>query len=335
MNEVVTVLVNAGLAAVLLVSGALKLSTARSASSDWSRLGLPDAVTRSPLPRLWPYVEIVLALALLVVPAPWSTVVSVLVLAATIAFLTVVAVALRQGRQVACRCFGSLDNTPVDRGTLVRNTGLVLLAVLGIAGSLHGSVVGTALALEPDERTLAQVAALVIGVVVVLRLVDHLRRPVANDAPNADPVGDAGPPSTPELGSHLLPDLFGARPDVRRFVGEDRSVLVFLSTTCGTCRTVAAELPQWRADLAARGITVRAVTDQPAAKALVTFPALGAFLHQDADDALARSLGITDVPAAVYVGADGTPTVSQGPVVGPYAMSDLIANLRLEEVVPS
>lgn len=333
MDTVTTVLVNGGMAAVLLLSGVLKVVDGRTARTTWRQLGLPAALVDGPAPRLWPAVEIGLAAGLLLVPAPWSTLTAGLVLVVTIAFLTITVRILRRGEAVACRCFGAADAAPIDRSTVARNAGLVLLAALGWAGSGHGSVLGLALTLDPLRAAIVQVAVLGVAVLVGLRLTDRLRDRTRTGA--EDGVGTSPSLAVPDattgyqLGRHLLPDLFGAQPDVRRFVGPDRSVLVFLSLDCSNCRELANELPAWRAELADRGIALRAVTAHPAARALVTFPALGAFLHQDADDRLATSLGITAVPAAVYVGADGTPTVSEGPVAGPYAIADLVANLRL------
>ena len=98
---------------VLLVAGAAKLA-------DRSPGNVPPAV---------PWLELLLG-ALLVtgVGGRWTAVPAATLLAA---FTVVVVQRLRAHDPAPCGCFGELSKRPVGYRTLVRNVGLVLLAVVG------------------------------------------------------------------------------------------------------------------------------------------------------------------------------------------------------------
>jgi hypothetical protein len=63
------------------------------------------------------------------------------------AFSAAIAAALRRGRRVPCRCFGA-SSTPLGAGHLVRNTIILITAVMGVvAPSVHPPAAGVAVAI--------------------------------------------------------------------------------------------------------------------------------------------------------------------------------------------
>ncbi|MCU1456785.1 MAG: hypothetical protein JWL73_877 [Actinomycetia bacterium] len=117
-------------AGVLVVSGVSKLaSRSGSKGAEMRALGVPTALAPA-VAVLLPFVELGVALLLLVVDARWPT---FLALALLTVFAAVVAVNLQRGRRPSCRCFGSLSDRPLSPWTLVRNGWLVALGAVAIA----------------------------------------------------------------------------------------------------------------------------------------------------------------------------------------------------------
>lgn len=202
--------------------------------------------------------------------------------------------------------------------------GFLGLSLVGLLGVQDGSVLRQATSLSAADSGLLQLGLLLIGAVIVLQAVNRLRdRPGHPGRAEGDREPTAGP--TP-LREAYLPDLFGARHDVRRFVGSERSILIFLSEGCAACTAIAEQMSGWRTTLETHGVVLRAVTPVPASQAIAHYPRLGSWLHQDERGVLAQQLGIATLPAAVYVGRDGAPSVSDGPAEGSHAISVLVDN---------
>ncbi len=105
------------LAAVLLASGAAKIADLDSFSRTLAGIGVPERWSR-PLAVATSAAE--LGLGVLSIVGAWVTLVDSLVLALTIAFVLVTAVAMWGGRNVACRCFGALTNSRFGPAALAR-----------------------------------------------------------------------------------------------------------------------------------------------------------------------------------------------------------------------
>lgn len=104
-------------AAVLLASGAAKTVDLHSFARTLSAIGIPERWSRQ--------VAVAtaageLGLGIMSIAGAWVTLVDSLVLALTIAFVLVTAVAIANGRNVACRCFGALSNSRFGARSLVR-----------------------------------------------------------------------------------------------------------------------------------------------------------------------------------------------------------------------
>jgi uncharacterized membrane protein YphA (DoxX/SURF4 family) len=110
------------LGVLLLASGTLKMR-----SRAWPRQAAEFGAAPW-VARVLPWVELVLG-ALLVVGsgAPWT---SLTALGLLLVFTGTIVRRLSQGRPVPCGCFGELRARPVGPHTLVRNAGLVVLAVI-------------------------------------------------------------------------------------------------------------------------------------------------------------------------------------------------------------
>jgi uncharacterized membrane protein YphA (DoxX/SURF4 family) len=111
------------LGAVLLISGVGKLADARRWRAEGAELfGVPVVL------GVLPYLEVVLG-ALLI--AGWRQPVVATAAALLLgAFTALLVVRLAQGRHPPCACFGRLSHTPLGRGHVVRDLGLIGLAVI-------------------------------------------------------------------------------------------------------------------------------------------------------------------------------------------------------------
>lgn len=327
MNPAVAILADGATAGLLVLSGGAQLASRAHSRQAMQDLRLPGALGTSGFLTAWALLELAVACGLLVAPAPVVEVAGLAAAGMFVAFLIVVTRAARFREPVRCHCFGALDTEPVGPATVARGWGLLALSLAALLGAQGGSILSQATDLSAADSGLLQLGLLLTGAIAVLHVMNRLRaRPRPRHAAGTASVeraGDRGPATVREA---YLPDLFGARHDVRRFVGPERSILVFLSAECGACAALAEQLGPWREALATRGIALRAVTSAPPAQAIAQYPRLGSYLHQDEHDTLADQVGVDTLPAAVYVGRDGTPSVSDGPAHGAHAITVLVDN---------
>ncbi len=124
--EIILLLARLALALVFAVAGAAKLADLAGSRRALLGFGLPETLA-SPLGVCLPFVEILIALALIPLESAWWGAI------AALALLTVfgigVGVSLAGGRAPECHCFGQLHSEPVSGSTLARI--LVLTAVAG------------------------------------------------------------------------------------------------------------------------------------------------------------------------------------------------------------
>lgn len=138
------------LAAVFAWAGVAKLTARPATISSFRGLGLPAP---APLATAVPAVEALLAVGLVVAPAP----VSFAALAVLLGFSIVIGRAVARGSTVGCACFGAgAEDRPVSVLELVRNGGLGALAIVA-------SGAGTGSALWPSLP-----AAVLVTVAVAL-----------------------------------------------------------------------------------------------------------------------------------------------------------------------
>ncbi len=110
------------LAIVLVSAGLVKLRRRPATANDFAQLGLPQA---NRLAVIVPLIELGCGALLVVVPG-WG---GVLAFGLLSMFTAVLVGVVRSGRVVRCPCFGAADQSPVSVRHLVRNAGLLILAL--------------------------------------------------------------------------------------------------------------------------------------------------------------------------------------------------------------
>jgi hypothetical protein len=302
-------------ALALLVSGVAKLRPGQPLAAAFEAMGVPLALRRATVVQALPWLEIVLGVALLVLPHPVSLAVTALALLLVLAYLGLVLRAVLRRADVDCHCFGGLGSGRVTGVTLLRNVLLAVAACWGFAdavaghsflqrlGDLHGS--GTTWLL--GGALLAATAVL-----VVWRPAPEPLHGLADDGakrrgiPYVELVDGTGAVTS-------LPALAAQRP----------LLLVMLSATCGACAVVLEVVADWPAMLP--GVDVRVVT-LPGKQDLPGWPVevLGEVLV-DRDELLTPVLGMF-APSAVLLGADAL--VAGGPVGGAYGVVGFAGEIR-------
>lgn len=110
----------------LIAAGVLKLAD----GPGWPRQAADLGVAR-PLALIVPWVEIVIgALLTAQLLEPWSAWAAIIML---VAFTILIGMRLRDGSRPPCNCFGARSTRPLGTYHLLRNLGLLVLAVLAAA----------------------------------------------------------------------------------------------------------------------------------------------------------------------------------------------------------
>ncbi len=111
--------------AAFLVAGGSKLAAGRAWPAQAAGLGAPAVV----VPVL-PWLEVAVGAALVLQLArPVAAIAAIVLL---VAFSGLIALRLSQGRRPACACFGAWSAEPIGPTHLLRNAGLLVLAVLAL-----------------------------------------------------------------------------------------------------------------------------------------------------------------------------------------------------------
>jgi hypothetical protein len=113
---------------MFVVSGGFKLAD----GPAWPKMAADLGVSR-PLAIAVPWYELVLgALLLTSLFSPW---VELLAAVTLVVFTVVIVRRLLDGSRPPCACFGSRSNKPLGRRHVVRNLGLLAVAVLAVVGT--------------------------------------------------------------------------------------------------------------------------------------------------------------------------------------------------------
>lgn len=318
------------LAAILLVvSGVAKVRHPEETRSAFGQLRMPRALTDSPAPALLPWAEIALAVALLVTPAPFALVVSVLTLALFVTYLVVIVRALGFGYPVTCSCFGRLGLGEVTRRTALRNVLLVLVAALGVwSATADSSVAARLLNASAQTWVWLGLVALTVTVVVVTfggAKGDPLTREPVTGATEGDNDEGADYERQP-IPFAVLETEDGQTVTMHELTSSGAVLLLFLSPSCGSCLPVIERLPEWAAGLGP--VSVRAVVWSPLDEAVAAQPHLAGRVLRDRDAITARIFRV-GTPGAVLLGADGA--LAGGPVQGAEVL-DFYEDVRAELV---
>jgi hypothetical protein len=312
---------------VMLISGVAKVGRPTATRDAFMSMGVPRALRSDALVTALPYVEIALGALLL---ATWSWPLMVVAAATTglfAAYWVLVLRVLRRGDEVDCGCFGALGDDRVSGTTMARNSLLVVLAALATAFGAAGSGVVPAVA---DFRatdwwwlllsvTVAATAVLVVG----------LRRP--DEAVADDDLLDYERAPIPFA---LLEDASGTRVTLRQLATQRPQLLLFLSTYCWACETVAAKVPQWTTQLGPVEISTVFTESLDSVPAGMRHSGVRMWfdVEQGATHTFAKGR-----PSAVLLGADGA--LAGGPVSGAddvdTFVEEIVAELSSAQVPPT
>jgi len=126
--EVIGRIAAVGLGLMFLVSGGYKLAD----GPAWPRQAADMGVSR-PVALIVPWFELVLGAVLVSsLFSPWAELVAIGVL---IVFTVVIVRRLLDGSRPPCACFGSRSKRPLGRRHVVRNLGLLAVAVVAAVGT--------------------------------------------------------------------------------------------------------------------------------------------------------------------------------------------------------
>jgi uncharacterized membrane protein YphA (DoxX/SURF4 family) len=115
------------LGAAFVVAGGSKLAAGPAWAAQAAGLGAPSVAV-----PVVPWLELAVGAALVAqLLEPLPALVAIVLL---VAFSTLIAQRLREGRRPPCACFGAWSASPIGPGHLARNGVLILLGVLSLAG---------------------------------------------------------------------------------------------------------------------------------------------------------------------------------------------------------
>ena len=329
------------LAAVLLLSGALKLVDRDGSRETFEGVGVPDMVAR-PLVWLLPSVELVVGL-LVCVPATarLASAAAVVLLAG---YTVVVWRLVRRGGAVACHCFGALSREPVSYRTLVRNLVLLALALLGAVGQVDGYWTSWQWVREAPPATDVALVVSTAALGTTAWLAALALKLMRRNGELLQAAGDSGilsaaarPPSGPGGNTVALefdlPDAGGESWTLDRLVKPGRHLaLVSVDPNCGPCRALLPELATWLGRNDGSPLDVVLLSGDAAATVGecssngVHVPVLAA------DRQTLAAYGLSATPAVVVVGPDRR--FKAGPAGGRTAVLELLDRLVAMRGVP-
>ena len=332
----------AALATVFAVAAIAKIQGRAQFADAVRAFGVPPSLVGVTSVML-PMVEGGVAVALLTVWA-WSA--AIVAGGLLVIFTAGIAANLLRGRTPECRCFGQLQAAPIGTHTLVRNAALAAIAGAIIAVGPAGSALGaldTLAALtgaRPLYAALGLAATAIIAVQAVLqwnlllqngrllRRIDHLERhtgalgaavqphpaaakqlPVGATAPQFDLAVASG-------GSLSLNALRAAAQPV---------LLVFTEPGCPACKEFIPVVRQWEERYASRLRIAVITTASPDATHV---SGIRTALFQRGRE-VADAYGISAIPAALLVRADGT--IGSAVMLGGDAIATLVPTVSARD----
>lgn len=317
------------LAGVFVASAAGKIRTPDDVTG-WTALGVPKLLRRRWLIRLHPWLELILAGALMALGGLLGVVAAGVAVVLMVAYLVLVVRALRSVPDALCACFGS--PRPVTRLTVARNIWLTALALATTSVISTGQLLGGAVVAAVsnwDWIVALAVAAITSGLVLwrdVAAAPPSRAQPMLADAsPNTEDYVRARTPAVPiTLGD-------GTTTNLRVLARQRPQLLLAVSETCSSCQPVIDSVGRWRNLLPEVDVRLL-VTRLPENSALTsTQPPLT--LHDPLGDVRA-SIAEWRAPTAILLGVDGM--LAGGPVSGHPAIEALIGEIRtsLDEMIP-
>lgn len=317
------------LAAVLTASGVGTVRHPEAVAESAASLRVPTTLRATWLVRAHPWVELLLAVALLVVPHPGSVVAAAAVLVLLLGYLVLVARAVASDTPATCHCFGSLGSGTVDGWTLARNALLAALGVLVLVDAALGeSAVSRLGALSEGNRAQGWWWLLAVGVAATVTYL--VVRPGPSDTavlPGADPPADIPVLRMPVPDVPVLPAPSTTPVSLRDLPAGRPQLLLLLSPGCGPCRMIGNRLADWAREVP--GTDFRVIHTIDLAEVRQTLPEWAPFFVRDTEGAVADALDDPARPWAVRVDAGGR--FDSAPAQGYTAITALVDRLRTEE----
>lgn len=313
------------LATVFVVSAVGKLRAPDRAREAFTAMGVPRWLDQPAVARAHPWVEILLAIMLVVAPGPLAVIAAAAALVLMLVYVALVVRALRGPVDVDCACFGSLGSDRITQLTVWRNVWLSGLAGLVLWSGFDGRSVVTRLSALDAPSNWWLAAAL--GTAVTVGLVLSTGTGTGSKAGNDGPGGDVEPEDyvrtrTPAV-PITLPD--GSTTDLRRLSAQRAQLLLYVSEGCGSCRDIIASAPQWHSSMPQ--IDIRLVVGL--APEASSFGSTSSVLTAHDPDRLVReSFGLSGLPSAILLGADGM--LAGGPITGRAAVEEFVADIQHE-----
>lgn len=322
------------LSAVLSASAIAKVRDPHSAREAFVSLRLPRWLADSGAPQVLPWAEGALAFGLLVAPGKFGIGLAAAAAALMVAYLILILRALTFREPVTCGCFGTLGLGDVTRLTACRNLILVMMSALVVAGAVQDQRSPAQRWLAATSGDVAWLLACALMVVLTWFVVGGAGRGGSPARPSAEGMGDDAHHELEYLRAPTpyvaLKSATGADVSLRELARRQAQLIIFINSSCGSCRAIIAQVPEW-SHVMEPSVAVRALFVAPGPEALRSDPEVALLLEKavfDPDGALPRLLGIGGTPAAVLVGTDDL--LAGGPVTGSDAVNAFVAEIRAE-----
>ena len=318
------------LVAVFAVAAVAKLIDLEGTRRALREFGVPARLVGVSALSL-PVAELVVAAALVpAASAPWGGVGAAVLLGV---FGAAIAASLAAGRAPDCHCFGNLHSAPAGWATLLRNIGLLTVAVYAAAAGFafeRESLLAWTETLDP----VASAALVALAIVVVASgwvILALLRRQGAllmrldeleSRGPEGTPAGERielfaqGLPEGTPGPAFDLPSVRGGRRTSSDLLAAGRPLaLIFVNPGCGPCIETLEELR--RGDPVGKSkatVAVIASGDPEANRSVANAFGIEEFLLEE-ERSVSRAYLVTATPSMVLLSAEGEirGEIAQGP----------------------
>lgn len=302
------------MAAVIAVGAISKLRSREESASAFNQLRLHPLLRSKLVVRGLPWLELVLALLLILLPRPASIIAAGGALTLMAIYTIVVARALTFDAPVICACFGKLGMGLITWRTVTRNLLLVGVAAGGLVWSIQSPTGVTDAVLNAPARVWGWLLVVAL-VALITALIVGGRDLAPLQQVGSDPNEEYLPVPIPMA---YLETPEGSRVTLRELAQQRARLLLFIDPTCSACDAVERELITRESRLAP--VSVERVTQrhqEDLADVLV-----------DPGGSVMRLLEVNTIPGAVLLGTDGL--LAGGPVTGFLQVRDFIHNMASE-----
>lgn len=266
-------------------------------------LGVPTFLRKPLFTRGLPWLEIVVALGLLLCPAPLFRLFAVGSLLLSVVFLITIWIAVTKDEPAQCNCFGS-KKTTVSIWTFIRNSVLVLMSIVFVISSNSGFFWSEHL--FPAILGLAALVISTLGGIAVSPEFTHGQK----DSNTIKSSSDLG-----------LRNLQLQTIDLRAKAAEKPIVLLFTKKGCPSCMIAADSLKSWSTKTAGLAVAY-IVLDGTPEEAMKFHSDFSDNLLLDSGLMAARLMNFTRFPAAFLIGRDGL--FATNGIEGPQAIDEFL-----------